>query len=147
MPPIESIGPDSDIRSFLQAGVPAELARAALRSTWIADPSIRDFIGIAESQWDFNDPAAIPGFGSLEAGDCARVAEVLASLHDGTAEVSETPAAVAEPASTTPDPEGCGPIAAAQIDPAPAESSHDADLEPRAAETRTRRSHGGALPR
>ena len=78
--PLESIGADSDIRQFLQAGVPVELARAALRSAWAADPSIRDFIGIAESQWDFNEPAAIPGFGSLGARDCALAAQLLASL-------------------------------------------------------------------
>ena len=65
LPPIESIVADSDIRPFLALGVPAELTRAALRSAWAADPAIRDFIGIAESQWDFNDPAAIPGFGPL----------------------------------------------------------------------------------
>jgi TorA maturation chaperone TorD len=28
-----------------------------------------DFIGIAESQWDFNDPTAMPGFGPLRAND------------------------------------------------------------------------------
>ena len=66
LPPIQSIVADSDIRLFLQAGVPAELTRAALRSAWTADPAIRDFIGIAESQWDFNDPATIPGFGSIK---------------------------------------------------------------------------------
>jgi hypothetical protein len=42
--------------------VPAELTRAALRRTWTSDPAIRDFVGIAENQWDFNDPNAIPGF-------------------------------------------------------------------------------------
>jgi TorA maturation chaperone TorD len=69
LPPIESIVADSDIRQYLHANVPPELTRAALRSAWVADPAIRDFIGIAESQWDFNDPAAIPGFGPLQAAD------------------------------------------------------------------------------
>ena len=45
--------------------MPAELTRAALRRAWVSDPAIRDFIGIAENQWDFNDPEAIPGFVSL----------------------------------------------------------------------------------
>jgi Protein of unknown function (DUF3306) len=72
LPSIESITRGSDIRPFLQPGVPAELTRAALRAAWVADPSIRDFIGIADSQWDFNDPTAMPGFGPLEATDSAR---------------------------------------------------------------------------
>jgi hypothetical protein len=71
LPPIESITGESDIRPFLQSNVPAELMRAALRTAWVADPAIRDFIGIAECQWDFNDPTAMPGFGPLEATDSA----------------------------------------------------------------------------
>jgi hypothetical protein len=67
LPPIDSIVASSDIRAFLQKGVPAELATAALRRAWTTDPAIRDFIGIAENQWDFTDPTAIPGFGPLEA--------------------------------------------------------------------------------
>jgi TorA maturation chaperone TorD len=69
LPPIESIVADTDIRQYLHADVPPELTRAALRSAWAADPAIRDFLGIAESQWDFNDPTAIPGFGPLQAAD------------------------------------------------------------------------------
>jgi len=65
LPPIESITADSDVTAFLEPGVPAELTRAALRRAWAIDPSIRDFIGIAENQWDFNDPNGIPGFGPL----------------------------------------------------------------------------------
>jgi Protein of unknown function (DUF3306) len=65
LPSIESIVADTDIIAFLRAGVPAELTRAALRRAWASDPAIRDFIGIAENQWDFNEPDAIPGFGPL----------------------------------------------------------------------------------
>lgn len=65
LPSIESIVGDTDIVAFLRTGVPAELTRAALRKAWTSDPAIRDFIGIAENQWDFNDPNAIPGFGPL----------------------------------------------------------------------------------
>jgi hypothetical protein len=68
LPPIDAIGVDTDIRGFLQSRVPAELTRAALRQAWASDPAIRDFIGIAENQWDFNDPDAIPGFGPLPEG-------------------------------------------------------------------------------
>src|SRR5262249_54214102 len=65
LPPIDQITAATDIQPFLAPGVPAELTRAALRRAWVADPQIRDFVGIAENQWDFNDPNAIPGFGTL----------------------------------------------------------------------------------
>jgi Protein of unknown function (DUF3306) len=68
LPSIDAIGVDTDIRGFLQSRVPAELTRAALRQAWASDPAIRDFIGIAENQWDFNDPDAISGFGPLPEG-------------------------------------------------------------------------------
>jgi hypothetical protein len=66
LPPIETISATSDIRAFLAPGVPEELLRAALRRAWTSDPAIRDFIGIAENQWDFTKPDSVPGFGSLE---------------------------------------------------------------------------------
>jgi hypothetical protein len=82
LPPIESITADSDIRAFLQSGVPTELTKAALRRVWTTDPAIRDFIGIAENQWDFTDPTAMPGFGPLEATDNVRelVAQAMGKL-------------------------------------------------------------------
>ena len=66
LPSIESITAISDIRAFLAPGVPEELTRAALRRVWVSDPTIRDFVGIAENQWDFTKPDRVPGFGSLE---------------------------------------------------------------------------------
>ena len=87
LPPIESIVADSDIRQFLHEGVPPELTRAALRSAWSADPAIRDFVGIAENQWDFNDHHGIPGFGPLEAPDL--VARALGSLTNVAQEIPQ----------------------------------------------------------
>ena len=69
LPSIETITVDTDIRGFLQSRVPAALTRAALRQAWAHDPAIRDFIGIAENQWDFNDPTAMPGFGPMRETD------------------------------------------------------------------------------
>ena len=66
MPPIESIDAATDITAFLRKGIPQELSRAALRRAWSADPAIRDFVGLAENAWDFNDPNAMPGFGPLD---------------------------------------------------------------------------------
>jgi hypothetical protein len=57
-----------------------------LRAAWVADPAIRDFIGIADSQWDFNDPAAMPGFGPLESTQNAQLfAQRAAQLRPGPA--------------------------------------------------------------
>ena len=144
LPPIESIVADSDIRLFLEAGVPAELTRAALRSAWAADPAIRDFIGIAESQWDFNDPAAIPGFGPLGAADYARdlVTQALANLHGATEGTRESTAIA--------DPQGSAPVdEVRQVAAAPPDSSLDADSDGQVAEITgvARHVHGGALPK
>jgi hypothetical protein len=65
LPSIETITVGTDIRGFLQSRVPAALTRAALRQAWTSDPAIRDFVGIAENQWDFNDPTTMPGFGPM----------------------------------------------------------------------------------
>ena len=88
LPSLDSITESTDIKPFLRAGVPEELTRSALRKMWTSDPAIRDFIEIAENQWDFNDPASIPGFGEIDfspeqvrqmaaklVGDIERVAE------------------------------------------------------------------------
>jgi hypothetical protein len=82
LPSIESIDAATDIRVFLQAGVPPELTRAALRRAWTSDPTIRDFIGIAENQWDFTAPDGVPGFGPMQAIDDVRrmVAEITGDL-------------------------------------------------------------------
>jgi hypothetical protein len=82
LPSVDAIDAGTDIIAFLQSGVPAELTRAALRRAWTSDPAIRDFIGIAENQWDFNDPNGIPGFGPLGTTEdpIARLSQVSRSL-------------------------------------------------------------------
>jgi hypothetical protein len=64
--------------------VPAELTRAALRRAWTSDPKIRDFVGLADYDWDFNAPGSMAGFGPLEGADALR-AEVARLLGRGTA--------------------------------------------------------------
>jgi uncharacterized protein DUF3306 len=97
LPPIESIVAGTDIRAFLQKGVPAALTKAALRRAWTADPAIRDFIEVAENQWDFTDPTAIPGFGPLQATDNLRqlVGQALGNLPE-TPEVPEAASSLQE---------------------------------------------------
>jgi hypothetical protein len=79
LPPIDSITAESDIRAFLAPGVPPELTRAALRRAWVADPKIRDFVGLADYAWDFTAPDSITGFGPLPMTDELRrqVAEMV----------------------------------------------------------------------
>jgi len=98
LPPLQSITAGTDIRSFLDSNVPPELTKAALRRAWATDPAIRDFIGIAENQWDFNDPTAMPGFGPIRADDVPGLAG-LGETEQGGAVTTE--AAGAERLSAT----------------------------------------------
>ena len=103
LPPIESITAETDIRSFFAPGVPAELTRAALRRAWVADPKIRDFVGLNDYDFDFHTPGAIPGFGSLEMTDELRreLARIVGDLVP-EAEPPQPSAAAATPASEPP---------------------------------------------
>ena len=155
LPSIEAITADTDVRGFLQSHVPAELTRAALRQAWTSDPAIRDFVGIAENQWDFNDPSAIPGFGPLGVTDGqAILTQVLGKLEIGPETFSGssafeglTPSSINGPTSAEtaeqkvsatclPNEErGTG----AKFESAAAPEDHD--------HLRNRRHHGGTLPR
>jgi hypothetical protein len=89
LPSIESITASSDIRAFLQKGVPSELTRAALRRAWTSDPAIRDFIEVAENQWDFATGCDLPGFGPLQASDDIR--RLVAEVFEGTVKAPAEP--------------------------------------------------------
>ncbi len=157
LPPIESITVDTDIRAFLQSGVPTKLAQAALRRVWATDPAIRDFIGIAENQWDFTDPTAIPGFGPMRETDDvpSLVAQALGTLNKVCEAVS---AEEALPATTDHRPGAVderslqrpGMLAAAPANPeisGPAEESGNVGATERNGPERLRSPHGSALPR
>ena len=107
VPSIESISADTDIRCFLAPGVPPELTRAALRRAWAADPKIRDFVGLADYDWDFNAPGSMAGFGSLEMTDELRrmAARIVgpASIEDQTAMVRDTAYTTSDQISGEPD--------------------------------------------
>jgi hypothetical protein len=92
LPSVESITESTDIRGFLRSGVPPELTRNALRRAWTSDSSIRNFIGIAENQWDFNDPNAIAGFGPPSGID-----DTPALLKQALGRIDEAAEAVADP--------------------------------------------------
>lgn len=104
LPPIETIAAETDIRAFLAPGVPADVRLAALRRAWVADPKVRDFVGLADYDWDFNTPGAIPGFGSLEMTDELR-REVIRIVSGLPAELEPTtPAASSAPRPGTEPP-------------------------------------------
>jgi Protein of unknown function (DUF3306) len=158
LPSLEQIAADTDIGAFLQSGVPAELTRAALRRAWASDPAIRDFIGIAENQWDFNDPDGIPGFGPLLAtgGASAVPPQVSSKLESIAAALTELQPSVEPDRSrmTDPDPasdKSC--CTGSDISDSVAEAN---EVEAAAKENSVleqcemsgnRRRHGSALPR
>jgi Protein of unknown function (DUF3306) len=109
LPPIESINAGTDVSAFLRPGVPADLAQAALRRAWVADPAIRDFVGLAENAWDFNKPGGVPGFEPLRAIDDVQrlAAQVIGGLttaapEPAAAEQSEETQTSAQPAPAPP---------------------------------------------
>jgi hypothetical protein len=151
LPPIESLGPGSDISAFLSQGVPPELTQAALRSAWLADPAVRDFVEIADNQWDFNTPEAIPGFGPLGLAQQAKhlVTRAL-SLADNTPPPLLSPESDNPPNQVVADPVWQAASTPAQIDPTSTATfvatntpAADAADPP----TPNRRLHGTALPK
>jgi hypothetical protein len=147
--------------------VPAHLTRAALRIAWATDPAIRDFVGIAENQWDFNDPAAMPGFGPLRAGDDAATlaAQMLGGASNRIGDIAE---ASFSPPPATPEAEIARRVGPVDKHKAPAPSAkrpadteiggltgtpseqnvageHDRGLD-ESDGRRNHRSHGRALP-
>jgi hypothetical protein len=164
LPPIESIDATTDIRAFFAPGVPAELTRAALRRAWTSDPAIRDFVGIAENQWDFTNPDAVPGFGSLEFGEQLR-SMVARLFGQAPAEAGQNPAERSDSAiseeteqakmevTAANAPTRAGSAAASLAAPSPVPHC---DTEPNAApqndpaaedQEQAPRRHGGALPK
>lgn len=172
LPSLESIGPDTDVRAFLKPGVPATLRNAALRRAWATDPAILNFKGLAENDWDFNDPDAVPGFGRLEPDfDVRKMAARLLGDDDPPATPSaekrlpETDELQAQ-ASQQSDSDAHASTTAERAASAPTEVSSDSDstkektLVQREEDTASQRDesvnsternksrrHGGALPR
>jgi Protein of unknown function (DUF3306) len=162
LPPIESIDAATDITAFLRKGIPQELSRAALRRAWTADPAIRDFVGLAENAWDFNDPNAMPGFGPLDCSE-AELGELVDRIVGGVRRAAQSlpnPLTESKDEGRQADSEG-HPAAEAiadvrSTDEATVEGSPQALAapQPEAAQEAEReqtlighRTHGGALPR
>ena len=160
LPPLDSIEAGTDITAFLRAGVPSDLARAALRRAWATDPNIRDFVGLSENSWDFTADS-IPGFGPLSpedagellaryTGKVAEAANKVGQILQGTepsrpAQVGKIDTEVSVRRTESGPPEaaqGSLPEAAEQL-PSQCSKKHSATQNNLPAERR----HGGALPR
>jgi Protein of unknown function (DUF3306) len=168
LPKLEDLTAETDITGFLQKGVPEALQKLALRKMWSLDPTIRDFVEVAENQWDFNMPGGIYGlYQDVEKGtdisvwmaqatqsvfgeDAKKLAEAEAKRDADQAEVAEADvgavAAQHEPSDTKRPME-----LAAAAQPVPAPNVEPAAVAPPAVAPRpepvaSRRRHGGALP-
>jgi hypothetical protein len=149
LPRIEDLTAESDFAVFLRPGVPGALRNAALRRMWTLDPSIRDYIGPVEYQWDFNAPGGLPlGFSAELGGDVAKLlAQAIGKVEEvagrlGTGE--ESGEATVPPAPAAPE---APPATVAEALPPPnvppgVPRDLPRDTEPQPA----RRRHGGALP-
>ena len=163
LPPIDSIDAATDITAFLRKGIPQELSRAALRRAWSADPAIRDFVGLAENAWDFNDPNAMAGFGALdypaEQVD-ALVRRIVGGAVEATVNLTNPPTEASEEGARSvhaqtdfaqssnmvnaiTNPRLPAESAAAELPSNAAASQPEAALEEMSV---PRRTHGGALP-
>lgn len=141
LPPIDSIHAASDLRPFLDARVPIELTRAALRRAWTTDPDIRNFVGLSENAWDFNAPDGVPGFGSVTQEDVRRLlADLMEPSGDANRMTETSPESAIAPRTdipATPDREG---------EPISQASEHPDSREEGSGTSSPRRRHGGALP-
>ncbi|AWK84890.1 DUF3306 domain-containing protein [Azospirillum thermophilum] len=139
LPPLDSLGADSDYSAFLGERVPEELRRLALRKAWSSDPKIAEFRGFAEYDWDFN----APGYGSLlPTDDIARLLDRVfpdqpaqeVAEEEAPEEADQTaggtaaePAAIEDPPAALPSPGPDGEIVTASADrhsPPPPDPSH-----------------------
>jgi hypothetical protein len=89
LPSLDSIVPGSDLTAFFQKHVPEALRTAALRKLWVTDPEIKNFIEMADYQWDFNNPDSIPGWSSsVEGVDVKDMLEKVMGMEKPVADIS-----------------------------------------------------------
>jgi hypothetical protein len=65
LPPVETLGANSDYAVFLRKGVSALMQQQALQKAWTSDAVIAGFRGMADYDWDFN----AVGYGRLRVTD------------------------------------------------------------------------------
>jgi hypothetical protein len=166
LPSIESITAATDIRGFFAAGVPAELTRAALRRVWTSDPKIRDFVGLADYDWDFNAPGSMAGFGPLEGAEALRAqlahrldpvtaaempdqglgAQAAARAPDDSANQRPEPASQISTEDERPQKTADARAGGEATQPEREDAAQPAPTKPEDVQSASRRRHGGALP-
>jgi len=135
LPPIDSITAETDISAFLAPGVPAEVRLAALRRAWVADPKVRDFVGLNDYDFDFHTPGAIPGFGPLQMTDELRqeVVRIVSGWQPEPKVTEAQPPAAPDSAAKTGEPPAQPSEADTEInvaaDPTQPADAHDAGLD------------------
>jgi hypothetical protein len=151
--PLEAIGAETDIRAFLAAGVPPELARAALRRAWLSDPKIRDFVGLADYDWDFNTSGSMAGFGVLDASDqaereLARLMRQAVAVTAGEKPISPIPIGGLQTSDkNSHSATSCDPSHPVRLHDESAESSHWSQRQLAYRPFPQQRKHGRALPK
>ena len=98
LPPVEELTESSDISAFLDRRVPAALRNAALGRMWTLDPTIRDFIEVAENQWNWNVPGGAPFYCEIEPGS-----RIVADAADAVTRGSTAPSSVGSSDAALPD--------------------------------------------
>jgi uncharacterized protein DUF3306 len=99
LPPIETLGKDSDYTPFMQAEVPDALRNQALRKLWQSDPVLANLDGLVDYAEDFGAAFAV-------GGTVATVYRLLQGMPDPADEKPSEPAAESPPVppSATTDP-------------------------------------------
>src|SRR5215210_7482899 len=125
LPKLEDLTAMTDIRMFLQKGVPESLRNAALRKAWALDPAIRNYVSPAlEYAYDWNTPGGVPG--STELGPGVDVARLVSQI------MGTDKAPVQEPISRPDGPDEEGTAQTLQYDavqgPDPNEAVQGSDL-------------------
>jgi hypothetical protein len=97
LPPVETLGKESDYSAFLKAGVPQELKQAALQKLWASDPALMAPEIMDLHMGDYTSPVAEvvktawrAGKGVLDAAELAAEAEAeLKAKTDSTPKPTE----------------------------------------------------------
>lgn len=143
LPDVATIDATTDIRGFLQNGVPQALRAAALARAWLTDPAIRDRVPDAiDYAEDYNAPHTISGWGPA-CPDEARRAVARAHPPEPHYEAPEParPAIETQGETTAQEQAPRHDDGGAEAAPAPVVAALA-----REGDTKMLRRHGGALP-
>ncbi|MEM7222894.1 MAG: DUF3306 domain-containing protein [Pseudomonadota bacterium] len=114
LPDIETLEESSDFTAFLQAGVPEELRRRALRKLWRLNPVFANLDGLNDYDEDFTDAATVvQGLKTLY-----QVGKGMVTPEEEAAEseLAESEVAEGEPEEVSPAPETAEPCAPESVE-------------------------------